>query len=681
MHYRATIFLALFVALLPNSWCGAQDELRLEALELGDDYAAVGNWEEALREYESALNDPEDDLSRRAYRRIGIVHLRKAKAYQAREAFGPARVEADFALELFQQHQPEWAPSVHNLRAGLALATGDLFDALAAYNAGLASFHALPATPLPRPHPDSLTADGLAEATLLLGGRARLLASSDQALEALADYELLFHLQDRRGREVAFTDGRTFLNLDARVYYDRAIDLLVAYHAETGEEALLWDAFRLSQRARQQDLLNFLRLQRAERDEREEHLQNRITDLRQLSVTDDQHTTDLEAAELQLDRLLHTRPKAKLAKPAPTAGREVLPVLRARRQTLALFHLGEEAGHLFLLRPDTAGMQHLTLPPRREVTKLVKQFRADLAKGRQAPDDAAYITSGSRVYRALFRELPGLSHQLVVVPDGPLRALSFSALPAAVGEDISSARRGYLGGEGGVTYLHAPAELLEEASRGIPRFELDFLSISPAREPLGSPENHFPGHLIITGPEADRESFMAQAGRARILHLNSPTNARGDQLNFTTTVTPLTPERTLLLGDLATMNLRAELFIAPQTWRPANQAFIDLPVALAAAGAKSSLTSLWPVPDDEFLRHFYGHIARGVRGKEALSRALAKRRGSEHPYYWANYQLYGKARSLVPAEKEKSRVFYWLGAAAALLLLVGIFLKSRAPAA
>ena len=99
--------------------------MRLEAIELGDEYAAAGNWAGALSEYEAVLSE-QDELSRRAYRKIGVVHLRKAQEYRLAEEYGPARVEADFALDLFQRYRPEWVPSVHNLRAGLALATGDL---------------------------------------------------------------------------------------------------------------------------------------------------------------------------------------------------------------------------------------------------------------------------------------------------------------------------------------------------------------------------------------------------------------------------------------------------------------------------------------------------------------------------------------------------------------------------
>ena len=255
---------------------------------------------------------------------------------------------------------------------------------------------------LPRPHPDSLGADQLAEATLLLGGRARLLAGSDQALEALADYELLFNLQDLRGTEVAFNDDRTFLNLGTRVYYDRAIDLLAAYHADTGDEALLWDAFKLSQRARRQDLLHFLRRERAGRDTRERQLRDRIADLKGLEVAGDRGP-DLEAAELALDRLLHVRPKAQLAQPGPVAGRELLPILTDRGRGLALFHFGEEAGHLFLLKPGARSIHHRAITDPRRATTLVRDFRVALDKGRERPRRPILRRAGLRPLRTAFR--------------------------------------------------------------------------------------------------------------------------------------------------------------------------------------------------------------------------------------------------------------------------------------
>lgn len=77
--------------------------------------------------------------------------------------------------------------------------------------------------------------------------------------------------------------------------------------------------------------------------------------------------------------------------------------------------------------------------------------------------------------------------------------------------------------------------------------------------------------------------------------------------------------------------------------------------AFLAAGAHSTVTTLWRVPDSPtaaFMRVFYHHLQRGVSRAEALRQAKLRFLHSEdalsNPHYWAAFVLTGEGARAVP---------------------------------
>lgn len=76
--------------------------------------------------------------------------------------------------------------------------------------------------------------------------------------------------------------------------------------------------------------------------------------------------------------------------------------------------------------------------------------------------------------------------------------------------------------------------------------------------------------------------------------------------------------------------------------------------AIAVAGAKSSLLSLWEVDDEAtyfFMKSFYEYLKKGIGRSEALSKTQKEFRESKnklwrHPYVWAAFQLSGDWRPI-----------------------------------
>lgn len=89
--------------------------------------------------------------------------------------------------------------------------------------------------------------------------------------------------------------------------------------------------------------------------------------------------------------------------------------------------------------------------------------------------------------------------------------------------------------------------------------------------------------------------------------------------------------------------------------------FYGLRRALAVAGARSSILSLWKVDDAataNFMIRFYTHLKNGASRSEALLKTqhefhsgLAGKGNWRHPYYWAAWQLVGDWRQIVGLRK------------------------------
>ena len=95
--------------------------------------------------------------------------------------------------------------------------------------------------------------------------------------------------------------------------------------------------------------------------------------------------------------------------------------------------------------------------------------------------------------------------------------------------------------------------------------------------------------------------------------------------------------------------------------------------AFLAAGARSTVTTLWRVadrPTAEFMKRFYAHLAKGESKAQALRAAKLSflKSGGElaNPVYWAAFVLNGDGRAPVPGV-----VSWWWVAAAGVIVVFG----------
>ncbi|HEX9160930.1 MAG TPA: CHAT domain-containing tetratricopeptide repeat protein [Thermoanaerobaculia bacterium] len=316
----------------------------------------------------------------------------------------------------------------------------------------------------------------------------------------------------------------------------------------------------------------------------------------------------------------------------------------------------------------------------------VKQVAVDEAEVRKLADDLQagpspdWQSVASRIGEKLLRPLPPETQHVIVVPDGPLSVIPFELLPVSGRPLVQQAA---------VSYLPTAAMLVRRA---------------PAQERLALPWTNqlraFADPVFASArlddPNQLRTQLAASAGEAKgiasevggrsVLHLG--TDDRKAYLYATDARAPLLHIATHAFADENALEQSRMLFSPDKGSSSAEYLFLKeayaLPLqhvelavlsacdtergrvvrgegvqsfsrAFLASGARSTVTTLWRVPDQPtaaFMKVFYHHLQRGESRAEALRQAKLKflRSGSQlsNPHYWAAFVLTGEGLQPIP---------------------------------
>ncbi|MBC6992671.1 CHAT domain-containing protein [Neolewinella lacunae] len=657
---------------------------------------------------------------------LGLLYFNLARAYGAKGNLDKAFANARLAEAILVDAEPDRLPGLYSVRGSLELQREAPAAALVALNHGLSLLPgARPLDALPRPLPDSLEGNLLEVSANLLGDRAKVLALLGRPTEALQDYALLFTIHDLLRGRVSTDASRRYLSNNLRPFFDRAIDLHVAAYRQDGSPEHLWRAFHLSERAKAYSLLTALQRDRNSMPKREAALRARIAELERQASANAHQNSALEAARLQLDRLLlldKNRPVTTT--PALPDKDEMLALLRARGSDLIAYHLGQENGHRFILRHATGGIEWAAVTDVATLGERVERWRAALVgsafrrkslrpAAEQIALDRAYLTEGLALSRELLKGTGAAAEKVIIVPDGALNFLPFAALPLREAPfPLDYAALDYFQRDRQINYAYSVSFLVRLA--GVPRatYASNVVAFAPVfrgdaaiggitraslpeRTRLGEraiaglrPLRHnreeveaiagiIPGTRVLLAADADRAHFLELIGQSRILHLS--THGMVDALDpgrsfvaFSQLGDSLELEEMLYFNDLYALPLNVELAVlsACETslgqYLPGETA-LSLASAFAAAGARSTLTTLWQVDDaatKDLMVSFYQGVMRGLDRGAALAEAQEiHRRGTEyaHPYYWAAVTLYGESDQLELSSTEKTFQTRWIG--------------------
>ena len=522
--------------------------------------------------------------------------------------------------------------------------------------------------------------------------RARVLARLGDPESAMVDYRLAFDLQDDLRERASDPASRRYLSSDLRPEVDRAVGVLYRRYLTAGRQEDLWEAFQLSERARGYSLL--ASLQHPPLDSNLQTLQRRVVELdRKVTRGEEGQKSELEAHRITLARLLDAKPAVASEHLRLDLDR-LLAYLKRQDTYLLEYHLADSVQLCFILSPAGALSVHelktdTSLHRRvstwtRTITESAFRRKSLRNDAEQAALDSSFFYTGLSLANDLLpaevRSALPRDARVCIVPDASLGYLPFAALPmedTAPGFPLNYRDLNYFQNHVRISYAYSAAfqvRIGSDSSRTYPENVLAFapsFGTAPAvaqrggnplrpllfnEEEVQAIADLIPGARIHRGEAASRERFLREVGRSKILHLSTHgvANPLWPQLSFVAfaqTDDRLDESELLYFNDLLGLPIDSELTVLSACETSLGQlapgeTTLSFASALAAAGARSTLTTLWQVDDHatkELMVDFYRRLLTGEDRLDALCGAQRNLRSTDyfHPFYWSSPTLYG----------------------------------------
>src|SRR5690606_35688753 len=198
----------------------------------------------------------------------------------------------------------------------------------------------------------------------------------------------------------------------------------------------------------------------------------------------------------------------------------------------------------------------------------------------------------------------------------------------------------------------------------------------------------FDGNLY-RGDQATKQDFLQRAADYKIYHFAM--HALLDESDHRNSSLVFQNGEHLRYHELDGLQFAAELVVlsACNTGMGElenGEGLMSLSRALTYAGVRSSVYSLWEVPDEEtadIMLSFYEHLKSGYSKVEALALAkrdfLANNPLKNHPFFWAGFVINGNTDSLSNAAFPAT--YLWFTAAGLIVIALLLFIRRRKRAA
>ena len=580
-------------------------------------------------------------------------------------------------------------------------------------------------------------------ATVVYTHRAELLVKMDRPEAALTNLRHLFDVQNQQRARVNSDASRHLLSGEVREHYNLAIDLYYELYTTDGEEEHLWNAFTLSEEAKAYSQLAALRQNRALRGRKEQDLRRRIAyQERQSDGATELADLRLRLALIQrteedagtVNAPLQSFDPAKLVAYLSQQQSDLLEY-HLGDSTGYVFHLKPTGEiQMFALPANTENLLREIYDWRDIITS--SAYRQKSLDVDQTAKDRQFMEVGLRLTDLLLPRLRAgnlaLGTRLRIIPDGVLNLLPFAALPLEYSDvPLNYSQLKYLQSGRELQLGYSARYLLELEERTVPEFTDNLLAFAPSFQgsataievgeanrlralrsviPEGGEGDNLPGLLplqhnqseveaiasIVPGAKAylseaaSRRAFLESIGKGRVVHISShglahPQNPNLSFVAFSQDGNRLEEEELLYFNDLSTLPFQSELVVLSACETSLGkvvkgESVLSLGGAFAAAGAQSTLTSLWKVDDaatENLMVKFYEQLAAGKTRSSALAMAQESQRTEQdfaHPYYWSSMALNGQSGAL---KLRTNPSFFRWGIIAAMILLAGFFFWRR----
>ncbi len=376
------------------------------------------------------------------------------------------------------------------------------------------------------------------------------------------------------------------------------------------------------------------------------------------------------------------------------SAKEIQNSLLQQNQSLIEYFVGDSSIYTFLITKETFQVRQteIDFPLQQQVAQLRQSVYAPFTQNeisQKGKDSLSllYPKVAYQLYQKLIQPVEGFipeQSELIIIPDGILGYIPFDALLTAPVESVDNHRNYPYLLKRYQTSIAYSATLLKEMRdkkhRNIPAKNFlavapsfpgekrdtlllasRFIDISKERNRLGTLNFNIPevkdlqsimgGDLLIDSL-ATENAFVQKASDYRILHLSTHGKANDQEgdysfLAFYEKEDSLENEW-LYNRELYELDLNADMVVlsACETGigeLQRGEGIISLARGFSYAGAKSIITSLWSVNDQqtpELMKSFYAYLQKGESKDSALRKAkldyLAKSTNPE-PYFWASF--------------------------------------------
>ncbi len=512
-------------------------------------------------------------------------------------------------------------------------------------------------------------------------------------------YGLALRQLDTLRRSYQLHESPTRLLEEARALHIATLDNLFDLHTETGDPALLTEAWSISEDSRAIRLRENLQMLEAKSFAHiPESLQQAEGALRaELTRLDRQIARAERSGQASLSQLRQLKFEALarqdslfllMEKQAPdyyqlrysqthSNPEEVQQWLQEHDRDLVEYVIHEDQGFALVIRPE--GLIAIRLPQLPDLTALVNQLRNALfleGNPRENPD--MFTGPAFQLYELLWAPIlarvPDLREKVIVVPDGSLGYLPMGLLLTESSTSDYWFDLPYLLVEHEISYAPSAQWLVDRPDRTDESL-MPMLALAPGFE--GDPglyRNEPMSELAFNREEANEvarllggrawlnedanESALKEEGKKyRIIHFAS--HAAVDDRFPLYSFIQLSPtegqDGRLEIAELFGVQLSADLVVlsACETGMGqyiAGEGILSLAQGFSYSGVHSALTTWWPVNDEasaQLMKQFYAGIRQGKSRTQALREAQLTQLKTRdpflsHPFFWAGYQLTGE---------------------------------------
>lgn len=285
-----------------------------------------------------------------------------------------------------------------------------------------------------------------------------------------------------------------------------------------------------------------------------------------------------------------------------------------------------------------------------------------------ATRDSLFRQAAWNLYRSLLKPVePGLKHRVILVPDPALAQIPFAALLTQATTSARYKHWPYWIHRHRISIQYSAAlwldQLLDKEVKRDKKFEYTLTSFAPEFKDLMYNQQECKKLQQIINPskgyygiQADLGNFKKQGGLGRILHIAS--HAQSNTEVQARSYIRLEAD-TVYAGEIGWMDLPLDLVFlsACETGTGklvSGEGMMSLGRSFFEAGAKSVITTLWPIADDISMAQVievYRNLKSGKPKDEAIQKMQIDYLAGSHPEeafpaFWAAFQCHGDFRPL-----------------------------------